>query len=78
MADLTYIPKVYLRFRLPDGSSQEAFFDQLELLRDIVARLGVQGEAFLINPEGKTKLDQNKNVGQLGLKNDDTILLSSA
>lgn len=61
---LKYIAKVFVKFKLPDGSTREGFFRQSQLLGDIIASFGV---------EGKTNLDQSKNVGQLGLKNDDVI-----
>ena len=77
---LKYIPKIFLIFKLPDGTSKEGFFRQSQLLKDIIASFGVEGEAFLIEPQRgiihrakKTKLDKDKNIGQLGLKNDDII-----
>jgi len=61
---LKYTPKVYLIFKLPDGSTRGSFFRQSQRLGDIVSSLW---------PKGKTELDQEKNIGQLGLKNDDVI-----
>ncbi|MBU0846698.1 hypothetical protein KKH23_05860 [Patescibacteria group bacterium] len=63
---LKYIPKVYLIFKLPDGSTRGSFFRQSQRLGDIVSSL---------LPGGKTELDQDKNIGQLGLENDTIILI---
>ncbi|GAJ07370.1 unnamed protein product [marine sediment metagenome] len=78
---MRYISKVYLKFKLPDGSTKEGFFRQSQGLRGIIGSFGVKGKAFLvISLEvggrarlGKTTLDLSKNIGQLGLKNDDVI-----
>lgn len=61
---LKYTPKVYLKFKLSDGSIKEGFFRQSQKLGDIIASLGIQGE---------TKLDQAKSAGELSLKHDDVI-----
>jgi len=61
---LKYSPKVFLVFKLPDGTVHSSFFRQSQKLVDIIASLGV---------EGSTDLDQEKNIGELGLKNDDVI-----
>jgi len=61
---LKYSPKVFLVFKLPDGTAHSSFFRQSQRLGDIVSALW---------PKGKTELDQDKNVGELGLKNDDVI-----
>lgn len=61
---LKYSPKVYLRFKLPDGSTHQGFFRQPQKLGDIVSSLC---------PGGKTKLDQGKTIGELKLKNDTVI-----
>jgi hypothetical protein len=66
---LRYIPKIFLLFKLPDGTTKADFFHQSELLKDIIASFGVKGEPYL---QGN-KLDQDRNIGQLGLKNDDRI-----
>ena len=51
-------------FKLPDGTTHSAFFRQNQRLGDIVSVLW---------PNGKTELDQDKNIGELGLKNDDVV-----
>ena len=61
---LKYSPKVFLVFKLPDGTVHSSFFGQSQKLGDIIASLGV---------EGSTDLDQEKNIGELGLKNDHVI-----
>lgn len=61
---LKYVSKVFLKFKLPDGSTREGFYRQSQLLGGIIASFGVKG---------KTRLDQSKSIGQLGLKNDDVI-----
>ena len=66
---MKYIPKVFLIFRLPDGTTRQGFFRPSQKLGDIIASFGV---------EGKTELDQEQNVGQLGLKNDDVIMIQAA
>ena len=66
---LKYIPKVYLIFKLPDGSTKGSFFRQSQRLGDIVSSLW---------PKGQTELDQDKNIGQLGLENDTIILIKKA
>lgn len=62
-----YIAKVFLIFKLPDGTTKQGFFRQSQRLGDIIASFGI---------EGKTELDQEKNIGQLGLKNDTVITIS--
>ena len=64
---LKYVPKVYIVFKLPDGTSHQGFFRQNQRLGDIVTGLW---------PEGKTELDQKNTIGGLGLKNDDVIVIS--
>lgn len=64
---MKYIPKVYIRFKFPDGSTRGGFFRQWQRLGGIIASFGV---------EGKTELDQSKSIGQLGLKHDDVIVVS--
>jgi len=66
---LKYIPKVYLIFKLPDGSTKGGFFRQSQGLGDIVSSLW---------PKGKTEFDQDKNIGQLGLENDTIIQIKKA
>ena len=66
---LKYTPKVYLIFKLPDGSTKGSFFRQSQRLGDIVSSLW---------PKGKTELDQDKNIGQLGLENDTIIQIKKA
>ena len=66
---LKYISKVFLKFKLPGSTTREGFYRQSQPLREIISSFGVSGSAKL----GKVKLDQSKNVGQLGLKNDDVI-----
>jgi len=61
---MKYIPKVFLIFKLPDGTDHSGFFRQSQRLGDIIAGFGV---------EGKTEFDQEQNIGQLGLKNDTLI-----
>ena len=61
---LKYTPKICLIFKLPDGSTHQGFFRQNQRLGDIVSSLC---------PGGKTKLDQGKSIGELGLKNDDVV-----
>lgn len=58
---LKYSPKVFLVFKLPDGTIKQAFFRPNQRLGEIVSAL---------LPGGKTELDQEKTIGQLGLKND--------
>lgn len=48
---LKYVPKVYLVFKLPDGSTHSAFFRQNRRLEDIVNSLCL---------EEKTTLDQGQ------------------
>ena len=66
---LKYSPKVFLKFKLPDGTTKEGFFRQSQRLGDIIASFGVKGKAKL----GKRKLDTNLTISELGLKNDDII-----
>lgn len=61
---LKYSPKVFLIFKLPDGSTKQGFFRPSQRLGDIVSALW---------PKGKTEFDQEQNIGQLGLKNDTLI-----
>lgn len=61
---LKYVPKVYLVFKLPDGTTKQDFFRQNQRLGDIVQALC---------PGGKTTLDQSKSIGELELKNDTVI-----
>lgn len=61
---LKYSPKVFLVFKLPDGTTKSAFFRQNQRLGDIVSTLW---------PKGKTGLDQDKNIGEPRLKNDTVI-----
>lgn len=61
---LKYVPKVFLRFKLRDGTTREGFFRQSQRLGEIIASFGVKGQ---------TELDQEKNIGELGLRNDDVI-----
>lgn len=65
---LKYSPKVFLVFKLPDGSTKEGFFRQSQRLGEIIASFGVKG---------KTKLDQGKTIGELGLVNDTVIEIKS-
>jgi len=64
---LSYSPKVYLKFKLPDGSTKDGFFRQSQRLGDIIASFW---------GGGKTELDQSKSIGELGLKHDDVIVVS--
>lgn len=57
-------PRVFLRFRLPDGTMREGFFRHWQKLGDILK---------IIEIEGRTELDQEKDITQLGLRNDDVI-----
>lgn len=66
---LKYSPKVFLLFRLPDGSTHQGFYRKNQRLADIVAAI-LQG--------GTTALDQSKSVGELGLKNDTLIEVKAA
>lgn len=66
---LKYSPKVFLLFKLPDGTTHQGFFRQSQRLGDIISALW---------PSGKTTLDQEKNIGQLGLKNDAMIEVKKA
>lgn len=61
---LKYTPKRWLIFKLPGGTTHSAFFRQNQRLGDIVNALC---------PGGKTKLDQGKSIGELGLKNDTVV-----
>jgi len=61
---LKYSPKVFLVFKLSDGSTHQAFFRQNQRLGEIVSALW---------PGGETELDQDKSIGELGLKNDTVI-----
>lgn len=61
---LKYSPKVFLVFKLPDGTTQQGFFRQNQRLGEIVSALW---------PGGKTGLDQDKGIGELGLKHDTVI-----
>ncbi|GAH56116.1 unnamed protein product [marine sediment metagenome] len=61
---LKYSPKVYLVFKLPNGTTHSGFFRQNQRLGDIVTGLW---------PGGKTELDQENTIGGLGLKNDTVI-----
>jgi hypothetical protein len=74
---LNYVPKVYLVFRMPDGSTRADFFRQSELLSDILTRFGVGRDASLLQGRfgRRRRLNLDKNVGQLKLKNDDIISL---
>jgi hypothetical protein len=71
---LVYVAKVYLVFRLPDGSTRQGFFRQSELLKDVIARFAVEGDAF--RKGRKRKLNQTRNIGQLKLKNDDVVVIN--
>lgn len=66
---LKHSAKVCLRFRMPDGSVKVGWCTAMTKLGDIIVGFGVSGTAKL----GKKTLDQESNVGQLGLKNDDLI-----
>jgi len=66
---LKYTPKIWLIFKLPDGSTHQEFFRQNQRLGDIVNALC---------PGGKTKLDQGKSIGELGLKNDTVVEVRKA
>ncbi len=76
---MRYIPKVFLKFKLPDGSTREGLFRQSQGLGGIIGSFGVKGRAFLIGEPcwgvrpRRAELDQSRNIGQLGLKNDDVI-----
>ncbi|MBU0847427.1 hypothetical protein KKH23_09615 [Patescibacteria group bacterium] len=59
---LKYTPKLYLVFKLPNGTTHSGFFRQNQRLGDMVTALC---------PDGKIQLDQSKTIGELGLKNDD-------
>jgi len=61
---LKYTPKVWLIFKLPDGTTKSAFFRPNQRLGEIVGGLWLGG---------KTELDQEKSIGELGLKNDTVI-----
>lgn len=61
---LKYSPKVFLVFKLPDGTAHSGFFRQNQRLGDIVNALWAGG---------RTMLDQDKSIGELGLKNDAVI-----
>ena len=61
---LKYTPKIWLIFKLPDSRTHQGLFRQNQRLEDIVNALW---------PGGKTKLDQGKTIGELGLKNDTVI-----
>ena len=63
---LKYSPKVFLVFHLPDGTTHSDFFRQSQRLGEIVQALW---------PGGKTELDQDKTIGELGLKNDTVIVV---
>ena len=63
---LTYAPKIYLAFKLPDGTTHSQFFRPNQRLGEIVNALC---------PGGKTKLDQSKSIGELELKNDTVIVV---
>lgn len=63
---MRYVPKVYLIFKLPDGTTRQGFFRPSQKLGDIIVSFGVAG---------KTELDQEQNIGQLELKNDDVIVI---
>jgi len=68
---LKYSPKVFLKFKLPDGSTREGFFRQSQRLGDIIAGFGVKGKAKL----GRNKLDTNLTIAELSLRNDNLIEL---
>lgn len=68
---MRYIPKVWLKLILPDGKVIEGFFHKPQVLRDIIVGFGAEGEAFL----EKKKLNADKNIGELNLKNDDIITI---
>ncbi|MBA7713288.1 hypothetical protein ES703_122289 [subsurface metagenome] len=61
---LKYTPKIWLIFKLPDGTTHSAFFCQNQRLGDIVNALWAGG---------RTTLDQGKSIGELGLKYDDVV-----
>lgn len=61
---LKYAPKIWLIFKLPDGTTHSAFFRPNQRLGEIVNSLC---------PKGKTELDQGKSIGELGLKNDTVV-----
>jgi ribosomal protein S3AE len=63
---IRHVPKVYLRLKRPDGSTKEGFFRQSMLLEDVMRSLGIEGEL---------DIDPNQTIEQLGLKNDDTIVV---
>ncbi len=63
---LKYSPKVFLVFKLPDGTVHSGFFRQSQRLGAIIGALW---------PGGKTELGQDKSIGELGLKNDDVIVI---
>lgn len=63
---LKYSPKVFLIFELPDGTTHQDFFRQWQKLGDIISALWTGG---------RTKLDQDKSIGELGLKHDDIIAI---
>jgi len=61
---LKYIPKVFLILSLPNSTTNQGFFRPNQRLGEIVSALW---------PGGKTELDQEKSIGELGLKNDTVI-----
>jgi hypothetical protein len=69
---LKYVSKVFLIFKLPDGSTREGFFRQSQRLGEIIASFGGEGKAKL----GKRKLDISLTISELQLKNDDLIFIS--
>jgi len=61
---LKYMPKIWLIFKLPHGTTKQSFFRQNQRLGEIVSALWAGG---------KTNLDQSKTIGELGLKNDTVV-----
>lgn len=64
---LKYVPKLLLILKLPDGTTHQAFYRQSMKLADVINTVW---------PKGKTKLNQNKTLAELGLKNDSIIVVS--
>ena len=73
---LTYAPKIYLVFKLPDGTTHSDFFRPNQRLGDIVSALMTGKSKLGVNKLGRKSLDLEKSIGQLGLKHDDVITIS--
>jgi hypothetical protein len=77
---LRYSPKVFLVFKLLDGSKRDGFFRQSQRLGEVISSLGIRGEPQIkvdrrIAWLGRRmiQLDDSLSLGELGLKNDDVI-----